>query len=213
MSYFSRMFAYGWAVPALVALCGCYNTSLPEKLSVPLPAARSVVADADTGPFSLAGSQWRVFGTHAVYQNTGEVDDNGGVPWLIGDIEFGDRGEVTTVTLGEVFYHDILIRDYLGETIFIDATPHPAATPETSYVAESYGASEGNVIGVTILFRYFVGPIEGFTASISIPGTLSEDGNRIDGTMTIALSFDTDVWEVDPSLVDTVAIEFYAEKQ
>lgn len=208
---FDRMLTWGWTGLALACLTGCYDTSLPEKQTVPMSPARSIEADADTGPFSLAGTHWRMYGTRVVYQSTGEVDDNGGEAWVIADIAFGERGEVVSVTLGDVYARDMLIKDWLGETLYPDTIQHPAASPEATYVAESYGGSDGDAIAITILLRYFVGPLQGFTASISVSGTLSQDRTRIEGTMTLVLSFDTEVWEADPSLADTFRIEYYAE--
>jgi len=86
MFNFNRMFTLGCAGLAMTCLYGCYDVRLPEKQTVALPAARSVVADADTGPFSLAGTHWRMYGTSALDQSTGEeVSGSSGEAWLIGD--------------------------------------------------------------------------------------------------------------------------------
>ena len=198
---------------AIVAGSACYDTRLPAKLDVELPSERVVAVDADSGPLDLAGSRWDLYGTTVIHGNNGAEVYAGGEPLLIGELEVGENGEVLWVALGEIYYEDILVPAWLGEVVYADALPHPAAAPGTSYVAESYGYSDGDEFTVTVLLRYFIGPLQAFTGSLTAAGTLSEEQDRLEGTLEVKLSTDIEVWNVDLPPEDMYTIECYAERR
>ncbi len=159
-----------------VFAAGCHDTSLPQSLKVALPDETSVEAAIHSGPPQLANSTWALYEA----DKADDAREVRGLPLI--RIEFGPKGEAV-----RGFDNTEFGSEYIGDTLVLDGTVHPALFPGASYVAQSYGAGDGPNLGFTAMGKFFIGPAEAVIASLTATGTLNEAADRFEGTVNYHL--------------------------
>jgi hypothetical protein len=168
----------------IITCCGCFYQPLPKSLAVKVLNESISIDPIDSGPQALSGYTWYVYGTqHRSPDYTCDGSDT--LLWMF---EVDEAGDITRVQVRDAMYSGLPVRRLVGDDPVVDGNLHevPGSEAGTTYVAETYGHSDGDQFGIRIIVQGFLGPFLVAQGAISVAGELDESGESFTGVMTVS---------------------------
>jgi len=180
--------------PMILIIGGCFGPpEFPEETDVFLSQETSQRAQINSGPPSMANSEWDISRRVVEGMESAEESPYGGI--LGGGfldrldpgermvrVHFEDQGRVTRAT-ENAFY----VPQFLGETIIIDGQLQTALLPGLAYAAVSYGTENENRVGIALRVEVRFLGVPSADAVVYAWGPL--DGDRIEGVFGYSADF------------------------
>lgn len=173
---------------SILAIAGCYFSPLPTAIPVELPNKTAIIDPIDSGPHALAGHTWYLFGPPHSQAGICEGDDR-----LLAIIEVGEDGRITRFEPRALSYRGYTMRSFIADEVLVDNALHATKSAfglAGTYLAETYGHSDGTQVGVTLIGQVYFGPLLVSRSSTILKAELDQSGETITGTMTVHVSSD-----------------------